>query len=142
MPFDTVHVEVFGRPDSSRLQDIEASDIQIRFSMLQTVRQSVNGAFELFKGTDGIKNSQEVVAYITTDQETFDMLETYSRADLANYLKVSWVEYFVGESEIRFEKSPYNECIRSRTRRPDVTEIEVDGEKVFLSKRDREALSL
>ena len=142
VPFDTVHVEVFGRPDSSRLQDIEASDIQIRFSMLQTVRQSVNGAFELFKGTDGIKNSQEVVAYITTDQETFDMLETYSRADLANYLKVSWVEYFVGESEIRFEKSPYNECIRSRTRRPDVTEIEVDGEKVFLSKRDREALSL
>ena len=135
-------MSVFARPDSSRLQEIEASDIQIRFSMLQSVRQSINGAFELFKGTDGIKNSQEVVAYITTDQETQDMLETFSRADLANYLKVSWVEYFVGESDIRFEKSPYKECIRSRVRRPDVEEIEVDGEKVFLSKRDREVLGL
>jgi isoleucyl-tRNA synthetase len=139
---DSIHVTTFGRPDSSRLQDIEASDIQIRFSMLQAVRQSVNGAFELFKGTDGIKNSQEVLVFITTDQETHDMLETYSRADLANYLKVSWVEYFVGDPEIKFDRSPYHECVRSRIRRPDVESMEVDGENVFLSKRDREALGI
>lgn len=142
VPFESIHVSVFGRPDSSRLQEIEASDIQIRFSMLQSVRQGVNGAFELYKGTDGIKNSQEVVAYLTTDQENHDVLETFSRAELANYLKVSWVEYFVGEAEVRFEKSPYHECVRSRIRRPDVESLEVDGESVFLSKRDREALGL
>ena len=110
--------------------------------MLQSVRQTVNGVFEPFKGTDGIKSSQEVVAFITTDQETADMLETFSRADLANYFKVSWVEYFVGEPEVRFEKSPYNECIRSRVRRPDVESIAVDGESVSMSKRDREALGI
>jgi isoleucyl-tRNA synthetase len=70
------------------------------------------------------------------------MLETYSRPELANYLKVSWVEHFVGEPEVRFDRSPYYECIRSRVRRPDVESIEVDGESVFLSKRDREALGL
>ena len=139
---DSIHTTVFGRPDSSRLQDIEGSDIQIRFSVLQAVRQSVNGVFEPFKGTDGIKSSQEVVAYIVTDQETFDVLETFSRADLANYFKVSWVEYFVGDSDVRFEKSPYLECIRSRVRRPDVEAITVDGESVLLSKRDREALGI
>ena len=137
---DSIHTSVFARPDSSRLQEIEGSDIQVRFAELQSVRQEVNGAFELHKGTDGIKNSQEVVVYITTDQETFDVLETFSRADLANYLKVSWVEYFVGDSEVRFERSPYFECVRSRIRRPDVTEVEVDGEKVYLSQRDREAI--
>ncbi len=142
IPCESIHMSVIKRPDSSRLQDIEASDIQIRFSMLQAVRQSVNGAFELYKGTDGIKNSQEVVVFITTDQETHDMLESFTRAELANYLKVSWVEHFVGESEVRFDRSPYYECIRSRVRRPDVESVDVDGVSVYLSKRDREALGL
>jgi isoleucyl-tRNA synthetase len=138
----TIHADAFTRPDASRLQDIEASDIQVRFSILQAVRQSVNGAFEQFKGTDGIKNSQDVVVFLTTDEETKEVLETFTRPDLANYFKVSWVELYVGDSEIRFEATPYNECIRSRIRRPDVEKVEVDGETVFLSKRDREAIGV
>ncbi|MBS1701747.1 MAG: isoleucine--tRNA ligase [Armatimonadetes bacterium] len=140
LPCNSVHESAFARPDSSRLQDIEASAIQVRFSVLQAVRQSVNGAFETFKGTDGIKNAQEVVAYITTDDETKEALDQFPRADLANYFKTSWVELYTGDSEVRFERTPYHECVRSRVRRPDVEEVEVDGEKVYLSRRDREAV--
>ena len=139
---ETVHGSVFPRPDASRLQDIEGSDIQSRFADLQTVRQSINGAFELFKGTDGIKNSQEVVATVSVDQETMDLLSGFETADLANYFKVSWVELSVGDPDVTFTLTPYAECIRSRVRRPDVNEVEVDGEKVFLSKRDREAIGV
>ncbi len=142
VPIDSVFLSVYHRPDASRLQDIEASDIQVRFSVLQNVRQNVNGAFETFKGTDGIKNSQEVVVYITTDEETKAALETFTRPELANFFKTSWVELYDGNPEIRFEKSRYNECVRSRVRRPDVEEVEVDGEKVHLSKRDREAIGV
>ncbi|HLO97361.1 MAG TPA: hypothetical protein VK171_02095, partial [Fimbriimonas sp.] len=138
----SVHIGVFARPSASRLQDIEASDIQVRFASLLSTRQLVNGAFEAYKGTDGIKNSQEVVAFLSIDQDLFDTLSTFSRAELANYFKVSWVELFVGDDGIRFERSPYDECVRSRVRRPDVEKITVDGEEVFLSRRDREALGL
>lgn len=139
---DSIFISTFSRPDASRLQDIEASEIQVRFATLQSVRQAVNGAFETFKGTDGIKNAQDVVVYITTDEDTKATLDSFTRPELANYFKTSWVELYEGDSEVRFEKSPYHECVRSRVRRPDVEEIEVDGEKVYLSKRDREALGL
>lgn len=139
---DSVHVGVFGRPSASRLQDIEASDIQVRFASLISTRQTINGAFEAYKGTDGVKNSQEVVVFLSIDQDLKDTLSSFSQAELANYFKVSWVELFVGDDGIRFERSPYDECIRSRVRRPDVEKVTVDGEEVFLSRRDREALGL
>jgi isoleucyl-tRNA synthetase len=139
---ESVHLSTFKLPDASRLQDIQGSALQERFLSLQGVRQSVNGAFELYKGTDGVKNSQEVVAFLTLDSETKATLSTFGQSELANYFKVSWVELFEGDPEIRFERSPYYECVRSRIRRPDVELVTVDGEEVYLSKRDREALGI
>lgn len=139
---ESIHVQRFNRPDASRLADIEGSELQVRFSTLLSVRQSVNIAFEGYKGTDGIKNSQEVVAFLSLDDDVKADLETFSQPELANYFKVSWVELFVGDGGVRFEKSPYDECVRSRVRRPDVEKMTVDGEEVFLSRRDREALGL
>ena len=102
----------------------------------------VNSSFEPYKGTDGIKNSQDVVAKLTVDPTEKQLLESFTTDELANFFKVSWVELSEGEPAVTFEKSPYDECIRSRVRRPDVAEVEVDGEKVFLSARDRKVLGL
>lgn len=139
---DSVHLQTFNRPSAERLDEIEESELQALFAELQSVKQSVNAAFESFKGTDGIKNSQDVVVYITTSPERKEHLEKFTRYELANFFRVSWVELYTGEDTIRFEKSPYDECVRSRVKRPDVEKVVVDGEEVFLSKRDREALGV
>ncbi len=128
--------------DADEIEDIEGSDLQCQFAAVIATKQLVNGAFEPFKGTDGIKNSQDVVAKITVDATEKALLESFTLDELANFFKVSWVELNEGEPAVTFEKSPYNECVRSRVRRPDVIEVEVDGEKVFLSARDRAVLGL
>jgi isoleucyl-tRNA synthetase len=142
IPAESIFLSEFDVPSEERMSEIEGSDLQVRFASLQAVRQSVNAVFETFKGTEGVKNSQEVVLYLSIDAEVKEALETFNVPDLANYFKVSWVEISAGADEIRFERSPYHECVRSRVRRPDVSEIVVDGETVYLSKRDREAVGL
>ena len=142
VPTDSVHLQTFGAPSAERLSEIEASELQILFAKLQSAKQLINGAFELFKGTDGIKNSQEVVANLSIDAESKAMLEQFPLSELANYFKVSWVVLSEGSEAVTFERSPYNECIRSRVRRPDVESVTIEGEEFYLSKRDREALNI
>lgn len=137
----TVHAERFDAPDQDRLQDIEASDLQVRFGALLEVRQLLNVQFEQFKGTDGIKNSQEVVAHIQVPGETPDWLKSFETTELATLLRVSWVELSEGELSISFKASEFAECQRCRLRRPDVREVEMFGEKVWLSERDRHVLA-
>lgn len=128
--------------DAASIEDIEGSELQQRFAAVIAAKQVVNSSFEPYKGTDGIKNSQDVVAKLIIDKTEKHLLETFTTDELANFFKVSWVELAEGEPAVTFEKSPHNECIRSRVRRPDVAEVEVDGEKVFLSARDRMVLGL
>jgi isoleucyl-tRNA synthetase len=142
VPTDSVHLQTFGAPSAERLSEIEASELQILFAKLQSAKQLINGAFELFKGTDCIKNSQEVVANLSIDAESKAMLEQFPLSELANYFKVSWVVLSEGSEAVTFERSPYNECIRSRVRRPDVESVTIEGEEFYLSKRDREALNI
>jgi isoleucyl-tRNA synthetase len=128
--------------DAVSIDEIEGSELQQRFAAVIAAKQVVNSSFEPYKGTDGIKNSQDVVAKLAVDATEKQLLETFTADELANFFKVSWVELAEGEPAVTFVKSPYNECIRSRVRRPDVAEVEVDGEKVFLSARDRKVLDL
>ena len=137
----TIHAETFDTPGQDRLQDIEASDLQVRFASLLEVRQFVNVQFEQFKGTDGIKNIQDVIATLSVPEDLLETLNTFEPSELATLLRVSWVDLSVGELQISFRRSEYAECQRCRLRRPDVREVDLFGEMVWLSERDRHALA-
>lgn len=134
---DSVHAQTFDPPSTERLEAIEASALQAKYGTLLGVRGNVFAAFETWKGTEGVKDSQDAVAQIAEDPETVTVLKAFEPNDLANLLKLSWVEVREGPADaVSFEKSPYLKCERSRIRRPDVEMV--DG--VPLSRRDREVL--
>ena len=134
----SVHTQLFDLPTSERLQDIEGSDLQNRFATIWGVREDVFVAFEQYKGTDGIKDSQDVIVTITEEAGTLETLKTFETQELAILFKMSWVVLKEGEPSVTFEKSPYLKCERSRIRRPDV---EMVGD-IPLTKRDRAAVGL
>ncbi len=140
--FQTIHAETFDVPTAERLEEIEGSVFQARFAAVLEARAEVSAAFEAYKGTDGIKDSQDVVVTGTVPGPKLELLLTFSPDDLALYFRMSWVELSEGPSDFRFKPSPYEKCERSRIRRPDVELADVNGEKIWLTKRDRRALGL
>ena len=70
------------------------------------------------------------------------MLSTFSQAELALYFRFSWVSLSEGDTAYTFEQSGYEKCERSRVRRPDVAAVELDGQTVMLSERDRRAIGV
>ena len=140
-PRESVHLQLFVVPDEARLLEIEGSDLAARFEGLVLLRERVNAAFEPFKGTDSdghgaIKNSQEVVVHLPVAMEP----EGFTKEEIANFLRVSWVEFSSDDEGVSFTRSRYLECARSRVRRPDVEEVVYKGETVPLSRRDRRVL--
>ena len=136
----SVHVETFNAPSEERMASIEESPLQGRFATLRIVREQVLAAFEPFKGTEGIKDTQDVIVQLTDDGDAIAALRSFSLDDLANYFKVSWVELVEGDDSIDFRPSTFAKCERSRLRRPDVVEVEFQGEKVMMTPRDRRAV--
>jgi isoleucyl-tRNA synthetase len=134
----TVHAQLFDVVTSERLENIEASDLLNRYSAIWTVREDVFAAFEQWKGTDGVKDSQDAIVTIAESGVTLRVLQTFGTEELAILFKMSWVELEEGEQAVRFRKSPFLKCERSRIRRPDV---ELVGE-IPLTKRDRAAVGL
>jgi len=134
----SVHAEMFDTVTTERLEDIEGSELLNRYSTVWTVREDVFAAFEQWKGTEGIKDSQDVIVTIGESGATLAVLQTFEIDELAILFKMSWVELEEGEQTVKFRKSPYLKCERSRIRRPDV---EMVGETP-LSKRDRAAVGL
>lgn len=139
---DSVHTQWFGMPSAERLEEIEGSVFQARFAAVLETRTEISAAFEQWKGTDGIKDSQDAVVKASVDPQRLELLRTFSDEDLALYFRMSWVELSEGAASYEFKASPYEKCERSRIRRPDVQQVEVDGEKIMLSGRDRRALGL
>jgi len=135
---ESVHAQLLDRPSLERLEDIEGSELQNRFSAIWMVREDVFAAFEQWKGTDGIKDTQDVIVTIVESGETLRVLRTFETPELAILFKMSWVELEEGEQAVAFRKSPYLRCERSRIRRPDV---EMVGD-IPLTKRDRLAVGL
>ncbi len=138
----TIHSQLFDTPTEDRLQEIEGSQLQLKFSTLLMVRSGLNAAFEAYKGTDGIKDSQDVVATISESGENYKVLAGFETAELSTLLRVSWVNLIEGESAVSFARSEFEKCERSRLRRPDVQKVTFAGEEVALSARDRRALGL
>jgi isoleucyl-tRNA synthetase len=135
---DTIHAAIFDVPTAERLQQIEASDLQVRFGALRGVRDDVFAQFEIWKGTEGVKDSQDVIATISESPEVLETLRGFGEYELANLFKMSWIELREGPPSVSFRKSDFLKCERSRLRRPDV-EL-VDG--VPLTKRDRTVLGI
>lgn len=139
---ETVHALTFDVPSPDRLAEIAESARQQRFATLLGVRADVFGAFEKFKGTDGIKDSQDAIAEVSEGAEVLAVLRTFETEELANLFKLSWVELTEGEPNVTFRRSEFLKCERSRLRRPDVETVAVDGEMVPLTKRDRVVLGV
>jgi isoleucyl-tRNA synthetase len=115
---------------------------QARFAAVLETRTEISAAFEQWKATGGIKDSQDVVVIGTVPLPKLELLRTFTEDDLALYFRLSWVELSEGQTNYAFKPSPYEKCERSRVRRPDVEQVEWNGEKVWLSARDRRALGL
>ncbi len=130
---------LFAEPSEARLAEIEASDLQVRFAALIATREGVAAAFERYKGTEGIKSSEDTIVTLTTDQ--VDPLREFGD-DLPTLLRVSGVELRSGEPDVAFRPSPYEKCVRSRLRRPDVAATEYEGETLLLTARDRRVLGI
>jgi isoleucyl-tRNA synthetase len=138
----SIHRLTFDGPSADRLAEIEASDTQVRIAALRQVRESVQAAFETYKGTEGVKDSQDAVVTLTVSEDVAETLRAETAPDLANLFRVSWVSVEVGADAISFAPSPYAECQRSRLRRPDVAEATWEGATIMLSARDRMVLGV
>lgn len=133
----SVHVQVFDRPSAERLEEIEGSRLQTRFAALLGERRDLFAALESAKAASGVKDSQDMVAVLTQEGESLELLRSFTTEELANYFKLSWLELREGPEAFEFSASPYPKCDRSRLRRPDVQEIEPG---VSLTARDRRVL--
>jgi isoleucyl-tRNA synthetase len=116
-------------------------ELESSFAALLTVSNQVGLAFEPWKGTDGVKDRQDAMATITADADTIAKLATFGE-DLPTFLRVGGVRLEEGVTGVTFEKSPYEKCARSRIRRADVSLVEIEGEMIPLTPRDRAVLGL
>ncbi len=131
----SVHMEVLPEPDAERLSSIEGGLLQTRFAALMVARGEVFTAFETWKAANDVKDSQDVIATIPTNEH----VQTFSPQDLANLFKMSAIEF--GEGEIAFRISEHAKCERSRLRRADVREYTLpNGETALMTERDARAV--
>lgn len=137
---DSIHVAEFNAPSEERMEEIEGSALQVRFARLLEVRAVLNTAFEAYKATGEVKNSQNAIAQIAAEGDFLDTLREFSTEELSTLLKVSWVELTQGELNVTFRPSSYEECERSRLRRPDVQEYTLGEETIKLTARDYEVV--
>jgi isoleucyl-tRNA synthetase len=135
---ESIHLETFLLPTEEELAEIPESDLQRRFAVLLEFRHQLGTLLETWKNESGTKDSQDVLVRFQGEKELVDVLKSFGD-ELPNLLRVSWVELSVGTPDVRFDRSPYPKCERSRIRRPDVEYVEGTG---YLTKRDKEALGL
>lgn len=106
------------------------------------VRTRAFTEFELRKESLGVKNSQELDAELFVSEAENRALDRFG-ASIANLFKMANVRSYAGSpSKVMLTPSRYLECARSRVRRPDVELVDIDGQTVPLSARDRRALGL
>ncbi len=128
----------------SAFADVTATpdlDRERRFGILLHTLDQVGLAFEPWKGTDGVKDRQDAFATLITDADSIQRLSEFGE-DLPTFLRLGGVELKEGPAEVQFRPSPYEKCARSRIRRADVANVEIDGELILLSQRDRDVLGL
>jgi isoleucyl-tRNA synthetase len=105
------------------------------------VREWVFAALETWRAASGVKDSQDVQAWLTVSADEAAALAGLGD-DLAVLFKLAGVDVQVGERHAEFRVSEWPKCDRSRLRRADVAPAVWQGETVLLSARDRRVLGL
>lgn len=112
-----------------------------QFQTLLEQRDKVFPLLEGWRNESGTKDSQDVEISLTLDAAAKAVLATFGE-ELPIFFKSAAVHLAEGAFEVKFAVSSWPKCERSRLRRADVTEVEIEGEKVALTARDRKALGL
>lgn len=134
----SVHMEDLALPSAERLESIEGSELQSRYSHALNVRADCFAAFDVWRQDKEVKDSQDVIVTITNTADQLELLRKLNPEELAILWKMSWVELAAGpEESFAFRMSNYPKCDRSRLRRPDVEEV--DGN--MLTARDKRAVA-
>lgn len=115
------------------------SDLHRRVDTLIETRGWVFAQFELWKPSSEVKDSQDVAVTVTLPTETAVCLRSFG-PDLPNLFKMADVTVLEGDPHVQFEISPWPKCDRSRLRRADAESVDIDGETVVLTARDRRAI--
>jgi isoleucyl-tRNA synthetase len=131
----SVHMETFPKPGVSFSAELSAN-----VELLLAVRARTFAQWEQEKASLDLKNAQDVEVDLLVSEEEFKSLSLFN--DLNNIFKMAAVRFKVGEPKATFTKSDYLECARSRVRRADVEMTEWQGQKIPLSRRDREVLGI
>lgn len=134
----SVHMEILTRPSEERLEEIEGNDLQVTYSHAINERADCFAAFEQWKATAEVKDSQDVIVTVSNRSDQIELLKRIAPDELANLWKFSAVELVEGEEGFSFRVSEYEKCERSRLRRPDV---KLRGEHM-LTERDAKALGI
>ncbi len=136
---ESVFLGTFLSPSPERLAEIEESDLQVTYAVIQAYRNDIGAAFERYKGTDGIKSSEDTI--VTLPSEGVGLMRKFGD-NLPTLLRVSGIELREGDPSVTFASSPYEKCVRSRLRRADVAPAVYEGETLMLTARDRRVLGL
>lgn len=139
----TVHFQTFDPPTAERLDAIEESELQKRFAAILGQRGEAFTVFEQWKQSpEGTKDSQDADLRISQSGEVMGLLKSFDSEELAILFKASSVELVEGEPAYAYSPSGFAKCERSRLRRADVQEVEIEGTMVPLTARDRRAVGL
>ncbi len=123
------------------IEALRAGGLYASVSRLLEIREDVYSKLEGWKSQAGVKDSQDVEAVITLPSADYALLASWT-ADLPVLFKMAAVEIKEGDFSAEFQKSDFAKCDRSRLRRADVEEVQLDGQPLNLSERDRRVLGV
>ena len=114
-------------------------------NLLRQFRDRVYEQLEPWRNESGIKDTQDIAVTIQAAGSEKDLAEQLA-LDLPLFLKVAEIHWSPAIAPDQFlctfAASTLPKCERSRLRRPDVRQVEFQGEAVWLTQRDREALGM
>jgi isoleucyl-tRNA synthetase len=135
----SVHMETLA--DDFHGFSAQEEGIVDRMEVLLDIREKVFSDLEKWRNEAGVKDSQDVEVWLALD-DTHKLILGSFGDELPVLFKVAGVHLASGDYSVKFEASVWPKCDRSRLRRPDVAEVDWQGEKALLTARDRKAVGL
>lgn len=124
-----------------RGEDKFDKSLHMRFDKLLDVRAWVFAEFETWKVGSETRDSQDVSLGLVVSPDDAACLETFGD-ELSVYFKMADVTVTKGEPSASFSASHWPKCERSRLRRSDVSQVQVNGTAYWLTSRDRRVLGV
>lgn len=131
----TVHMEVLDPAEYST-----ASATQMVDELLE-LRARVFADVEKWRVENGVKDTQDIGLVTSGSHDAVRAGELLGE-QLPTLFKMASVQLSAGDYAATFMVSEFAKCDRSRIRRPDVEAVEIDGESINLTARDRKVLGV